>query len=97
MHNNMIAIAIAAVLALLGIFGGRKISGKIKAKEEEKRRAEDLALRESYHAALLNTQAARRQLEEANAKAALAARPHTDDAVADLANRLERKDAGGGS
>lgn len=93
---NIVAIAVAAVLFLLGILGGRKVSGKIKAKEEEKRRAEDRALRESWHAALLGTQAARRKAAEDEAKAALAARPHTGDAVADLAGRLERKGSGGG-
>ena len=92
---NIVAIAIAAVLFLLGILGGRKVSSDIKIKEEEKRREEDRKLRENYQAALHNTQAARRKLAEAEAKAALAARPHTGDAAADLASRLERGGAAG--
>lgn len=87
---NIVAIAIAAVLFLLGILGGRKVSSKIKIKEEEKRRAEDRKLRENYLAALHSTQAARRLQAEAEARAKMANRPDTSDAVADLAGRLYR-------
>lgn len=95
--SGVITVVILAVLALLGIVGGKRASAKATKAMEEKRRAEDQHQREIYQAALLNSQAQRRAAADEKAKAGVASRPRTGDAAADLANRLDRTGAAGGT